>query len=522
MKNNNGSIELLSIHVDETNKINRGECWFFDVAQQFPLRSLSQYSGKSTIEVGPPHNGYVIHTFVNNGKLYGKSKILNPDGVIVAKLYFDEGIATGPCTLYDELGRLYFKGRLENGYRKGRGQEYDEDGDMIFDGFFEKGQRMNLYPSKERFGFVEEYDENGNVIRISERNDNGEIHGKCYLYSKEGKIKKISKWKNGKEINVFAKFSGDKMYEYRNGVKRYEGGYREISKTVYVREGEGILYKRDGERKRYEGSFHNGLRHGRGSYFDCMELKHTRHWTNGFQRIWWYIGLLYLIVAYSLFYTWLFKIYAAQSIIHAIVFIVLIVPLITILILIPFIICLIIALRDNDFRYYSIFYYTKKKQISVNHYWGLSIQSFVPPQYDFESITIGNRCFIKAILFHINGLKQLKQLKIGNKSFSTKVSCCHKIGYSFHILNCPLLQSIEIGERSFYDYYGQFELSNLPALQSISIGSLNNDSSNFVYSSFVIQSTSFISFHSLYHRSTSTSTHCFGQNGFQSIIYNHY
>ena len=28
------------------------------------------------------------------------------------------------------------------------------------------------------------------------------------------------------------------MYEYRNGVKRYEGGYREISKTVYVREGE--------------------------------------------------------------------------------------------------------------------------------------------------------------------------------------------------------------------------------------------------------------------------------------------
>ena len=181
-------------------------------------------------------------------------------------------------------------------------------------------------------------------------------------------------------------------------------------------------------------------------------------------------------------------------------------------------ICLIIAFSDNAFRYYSIFYYTKKKQIAINHYWGLSIQSFVPPQYDFESITIGNRCFIKAILFHINGLKQLKQLKIGNKSFSAKVSCCHKIGYSFHILNCPLLQSIEIGERSFYDYNGQFELSNLPALQSISIGSINNDSSNFVYSSFVIQSTSF---HSLYHRSTSTSTHCFGKNGFQSVIYNH-
>lgn len=32
----------------------------------------------------------------------------------------------------------------------------------------------------------------------------------------------------------------------------------------------------------------------------------------------------------------------------------------------------------------------------------------------------------------------------------------------------------------------------------------------------------FISFHSLYHRSTSTSTHCFGKNGLQSVIYNHY
>lgn len=46
--------------------------------------------------------------------------ILNQDGVIVAKLDFDHGIAANHYTLYDELGRLYFEGRFENGYRKER------------------------------------------------------------------------------------------------------------------------------------------------------------------------------------------------------------------------------------------------------------------------------------------------------------------------------------------------------------------------------------------------------------------
>ena len=36
-------------------------------------------------------------------------------------------------------------------------------------------------------------------------------------------------------------------------------------------------------------------------------------------------------------------------------------------------------------------------------------------------------------------------------------------------MNCPKLQSIQIGDGSFYDYHS-FELNNLPSLQSIDIG----------------------------------------------------
>ena len=35
---------------------------------------------------------------------------------------------------------------------------------------------------------------------------------------------------------------------------------------------------------------------------------------------------------------------------------------------------------------------------------------------------------------------------------------------SFHILNCESLESIQIGEYSFSDYAGEFELKNLPQL----------------------------------------------------------
>ena len=58
---------------------------------------------------------------------------------------------------------------------------------------------------------------------------------------------------------------------------------------------------------------------------------------------------------------------------------------------------------------------------------------------------------------------------------------------SFHILNCESLKSIRIGEYSFSDYAGDFELKNLPRLQSIQIGTIRSESCNFLSSSFVIQ-----------------------------------
>ena len=99
--------------------------------------------------------------------------------------------------------------------------------------------------------------------------------------------------------------------------------------------------------------------------------------------------------------------------------------------------------------------------------------------------------------FRIDGLNKLNTLKIGINSFTKNKhsgSISEDISKSFHILNCNELISIDIGENSFNEFGGEFELKNLPKLQYINIGSSENYdnydyyySYSFYYSSFIIR-----------------------------------
>ena len=105
-----------------------------------------------------------------------------------------------------------------------------------------------------------------------------------------------------------------------------------------------------------------------------------------------------------------------------------------------------------------------------------------------KSIEIGDDCFENVELFNIDGLNELKSLKIGMNSFTKeKNRWGDDSSRSFHLLNCDELESIEIGKYSFSDYGGGFELRNLPKLSTIKIGEIGSESYNFCYSSFVIK-----------------------------------
>ena len=115
------------------------------------------------------------------------------------------------------------------------------------------------------------------------------------------------------------------------------------------------------------------------------------------------------------------------------------------------------------------------------------------------SIEIGDDCFGSVQTFKIEGLKRLRSVKIGNNSFtqvtaanwesswSNAFSKANNQSKSFHILDCESLESIQIGDYSFSDFGGEFELSNLKSLKSIQIGTIGSRSFNFFCSSFVIR-----------------------------------
>ena len=112
---------------------------------------------------------------------------------------------------------------------------------------------------------------------------------------------------------------------------------------------------------------------------------------------------------------------------------------------------------------------SSKELIIPNDYFNANdIISFkIANKENSKSIVIGDRCFVKVRVFELDGLSELESVVIGSESF--RISGNERNDGSYRIVNCPKLKSIQIGNRSFYDYHS-FELNNLPSLQSIAIG----------------------------------------------------
>ena len=106
--------------------------------------------------------------------------------------------------------------------------------------------------------------------------------------------------------------------------------------------------------------------------------------------------------------------------------------------------------------------------------------------------------------------KLSKSAKIGKNSFTQrKNGSGNDQSKSFHILNCESLESIEIGDYSFSDFAGEFELKNLTQLQSIQIGRIGWWSNNFYDSSFEIQGIELI-LNVVMNRSSKSTIHYIG------------
>ena len=385
-------------------------------------------------------------------------------------------------------------------------------------------------------GYWKELDKDGNLIRICQIDDSGNYDGMCYIYNCN-KIRRVSKWENGKEVKVLKQFNGDIMTEYRNGRCIYKGGYENSVKLCFPRNGKGEEFDKDGITKIFQGHYKNGKRHGAGAKYKKGIANNNEEWIIGHNAAGvWCIQSLILIIA-------LFLIcisFIVRPIIGAIILALLLLFLLiqwryhkwlgeklSLVFGLDFVVeriieksnthkskkkgCCIKILENKYlcmfiilviiimiFTVYSIvdYYYGGPNGIgyfqenySVQNGYGDHLLRFTLSGHpNLKTIDIGDSCFINVQRFKIDGLNGLKSLTIGVNSFTEKKkNYGNNESKSFRILNCESLESIEIGEYSFSDFGGEFELKNLPSLQSIQIGKIGSKSYNFCCSSFVIR-----------------------------------
>ena len=431
---------------------------------------------------------------------------------------------------------MFFSGYFENGYREGRGQEYDRNGRLISDGYYSKGKKhTDISLNEMDKGFRKEYDENGELIRICQKDDFGNYEGYCYLFN-SGKISRVSFWKKGKETELMKQFRDNVMIEYKNGSKVYKGGFLDSIELDYPRSGKGVEYGKDGKARIFQGNYTFDKRHGKGSEIRNGLATKERKWIMGHKSsVFWCIEALIVICV----------------ILMTIVYIVDAVIGITLLLFLT--ILIMIRWKHNqktrntkgeshELDFVSAMIYAKllhikggkkkgkgdKKQSYYNTLdrinqilififlifivlgvCGTFIQNFFlnpytslfSTYYEFDSskyvypkwfilwyrpflktISIGDYDYKEVSFFSINRLPSLKSITIGSHSFSKNPCGNRDQSKSFHVTNCKSLESIQIGDYSFENYLGEFELKNLPQLQSIQIG-INN----FYHNSFVIR-----------------------------------
>ena len=238
-------------------------------------------------------------------------------------------------------------------------------------------------------------------------------NGKCFEYE-GGRMVRECEYKNEVMMRVLREWKGDLMIEYDvNGMRVY-GGFEGDMMNGLVREGEGKEYGIDGKSGLYVGEWKNGLREGYGSEFKGYSPVYIGEWKNGLRDG---IGEEY---------------------------------------------------DENEEVVRSGKWI--KGEYSVMRYedgYGNDLSGFDSDCLKgIKRLEIGDHCFENVDRFVIDGLNELKSMKIGKNSF--KYSNKKRCGSKCVIMNCDQLNEIQIGYESFYRYES-FELKNLPSLISIQL-----------------------------------------------------
>ena len=451
-----GGIEYIPTNKPKEKELKK--CWSRNFSEQFPTDSETISGNKLILRVSVPHEGYSIEVELKHNGSACKAQLLSDKMVTVAIFTMVNNVANGPCELFDIDGNLIYKGNFVDGYLQGRVKEYDPSGHLVYDGFFMKGKKQNNIKRSEQNKDYWEEREGDKLISYCKKNRQGENDGICCFFE-NNRIQKINLCKDGHPIETLKEFNGEKMTEYQDGKKVYEGGYLNDLQRMFPRNGLGTEYSDDGKTIVYNGTYKRGKRHGSGTLYISGTRKRSTKYLCGHRRN----GCIISIA------------------------------LLAILVIAIIVLVVVLCVRKKSVEEEScsitkdvLNFYVKKNSCNSNrnslHYWSPSSESNV------RTIDIGDDSFRWVKEVQIDGLNELKTLKIGKNSFTQKRNHFgNDQSKSFHLMNCKSLEWIKIGEYSFSDFAGDFELKNLSSLESIIVGTVGSESENFYVSSFTVR-----------------------------------
>ena len=449
------------------------------------MKSGSEWSGEAIKRLLIDNEEYEMKVSMKEGKKDGIGMIVRKNGVLFMKLMFVNDECEGEVAKMNEYGNIVLRGRVSGGKEVGIWIEYDDEGNEIWRGLYRNGKRYSILKEQSGMkGFYRELNEDGEVLSVSEYDDNWKKNGRCFEvesgYFREcvyenGVKKRVIREFIGKTMRLFDD-NGKKVYEgvwfgsMVNGfvihpeTKRMKGFYRELNedgKVLSVSEYDESGLLKNGRCFKVESGcfrecvYKNGvmmrvLREWKGEVMIEYDDNGMRVYEGGFEgdMMKGFVregkGKEYGNDGKSALYVGGWK----------------------------------NGLRDGDGselneneevvrkgRWIKGVYIGNIKQLEDGYENGLSV-------FDsdclkgYERVEIGNGCFKNVNRFVIDGLNELKSVIIGGRCF--KLDYQSISGSKCVIMNCDQLSDIHIGWSSF-NYYESFECKNLPSLISIQL-----------------------------------------------------